>query len=85
MEILNILKVIDIDSRQLTEQFRKWLYLHADRAYTDNILKEHLYDCELIEEISQFVVVPTAHREALQQLSDLCRSNEAGYFRIISN
>lgn len=83
--VSNILKVIDIEQTQLTPDFLSWLNLYADRAYEDKILKEHLYGCELIEEIEQFIILPPKHRATLQTISNLCRDNDAGYFRIISH
>lgn len=84
MKVSNILKVIDIESRDLSEDFKRWLSQHSEKAYTDNILKEHLYGCEIIEDITQFHAIPEVHRHTLQTISDLCRQHEAGYFRIIS-
>lgn len=80
IQVDNILKVVDISSKCVTEEFIKWLKECVNETYKDQALTEHLYNPDDFNEMEE---VPGIHSETISGIQILCKENEAGYFRII--
>lgn len=83
IKVTNLLKVVDIDQKELFGNFIAWLNQNVEPTYKDQLLKEHIYGSEILEEIEKDSVVPPMCKQYLIEIGELCRENEAGYFRII--
>ncbi|HYD91703.1 MAG TPA: hypothetical protein VEA37_09490 [Flavobacterium sp.] len=83
IKISNILKVVDVHRDQLYQEVLLWLAANVEPTYKDQVLKEHIYGSEILEELEQGAIVPPMVKDTLESISQLCRDNEAGYFRII--
>lgn len=81
MKIQDVLKIVDIDSKELSEDFVKWLEYEIEPTYRDRDFKEHIYNAEDIIDNQNEAETPM-YLELLEEIEKHIVENEAGYFRI---
>ena len=83
IKVMNILKVVDIFHEELHPDVVLWLQKNGEATYRDNLLREHLYNSDMLEELEQHTIVPPMVKETLLNLQIICAANDSGYFRIV--
>lgn len=89
MKASNLLKVVDIEPLDLTEDFIQWLNKEFTPTYKDTELSaEHIYSIGLIidnqaDGNNNGYACPAGFMEILKEIEALCNSHDSGYFRII--
>ncbi len=87
IQIENILKVLDIQKNQVSEE--TVTYLSNFTAYTDedNILKEHLINIhDAMEDVNEDKPENRPYKKIISEVKELhalCDKNKAGYIRFI--
>lgn len=76
------IKVISIDKNSLSDNL--FNTIKDNYTYKDTQIKEHLYGCNLIEDIDQEKPINKQIKEELNSIRDLCIQNDSAYFRIVS-
>lgn len=84
IEVENIMKVIDIDSKQLMPETVKFIEENVETTYRDQVCKEHLYNINsFLDEFDEDSAQPSeAVMEELKLINKILVDNEAGYLRI---
>jgi len=87
MKFENILKIGDIENSELSTELLNFLQTEVQHTYTDNVLKEHIYNIDdILDGIEGGGYTPSVTVESqLNELKTLCDSNDCGYFRIINS
>lgn len=75
----NVVKFVDIPSDKVTKRFLK--QIEGRQTYSDQILKEHIYNIDDLTDADSEVVTT----KELTNISQLCHNMDCGYFRIIFN
>jgi hypothetical protein len=86
MKAENVLKIVDIDYRQLKEKTLVYLKKYTTPSYTDMLMNEHIYHIEDI--FDNYREEQGADEEILSDMEcmiGLVQQNEAGYIRITFN
>lgn len=84
MELENILKIADIENRQLSTETLAFLQNEVQHTYADQVLKEHIYNSgDILDGIDGGdYSVPAEVEAQLREIHELCGKNECGYFRV---
>lgn len=85
--IENILKVGDMSLEVATKAVRNFLAEDYQPIYTDNVLKEHIYDINgLLDEVYENTITTKPNAEVkkrLQEINKILANNDCAYLRII--
>ena len=85
MQHENILKVVDIPIGELSKEMTEFLQRQLP-VYCDQIMEEHLYSVEDIEENEPpNNPYPEPVQDQLTQINSLMRNLDCGYFRIVKS
>lgn len=85
MQTPNILKIADIEHTEFSPAFLEWLNKEAQPTYTDQILKEDIYNIEDLKEGAEGggYDVTEEITNQLEEVWTLCNETEVAYFRVI--
>lgn len=78
------MRVIDISKFDIAPETKEWLNEHIDPDYRDNVMtiaKENIYSTDSLEEQHN---IPRHIYNQVSAILNLCRINDAAYFRIIN-
>lgn len=80
--IVSTVVIAQFDRKAISEQASKWIEETIKPEYTDNELKEHLYNPNEFDE--HFFDMPEEIQEDIARVIAVCEKKRAGLFRMIS-
>ena len=85
MQFENILKIGDIENSQLSTELLNFLQNQVQHTYSDNILKEHIYNIgDILDGLDEGGYNTPEHVAGeLQEIKELCDLSDCGYFRVV--
>lgn len=84
IQVTNVLTVIDVDGWQFPRDFKDAIEGKETYRDTGDVLKEHLYSIDLLEDDLEGEEPELApYREVIAELRQEADKHEASYFRIV--